>query len=163
MTNTELRGSKRLEGSRRAGVIILGLVMASLSVRVAPAQAQSAPDCAAATTTVDLVACAQRDFQTADTGLNAAYKRALDAVRGHDAPPPNDAKAYETALRAAQRAWVAYRDADCKGVVPFAWSGGQGAETEILGCLTAKTEARTRELLEAFGQDEGASATTARR
>ena len=125
----------------------LALAAAGL-VAVSPlALAQDKLDCKAAVTTVDLNACAEIELEAADADLNAAYKKALEKIKKHDHDKPFDAKAYETAFRAAQRAWVAYRDADCKGVVPFVAGGGTATTGEILGCLTDKTKARTAEIV----------------
>jgi uncharacterized protein YecT (DUF1311 family) len=109
-------------------------------------------ECDTATSTFEMQACADRDFQKADAALNAAYKRALDKIQQRgDQPAPYDSKAYDAALRAAQRAWIAYRDADCNGVVPFEWGGGTGTGAAVLGCLTDKTNARTKDLTDGFG------------
>jgi len=104
--------------------------------------------CDTALNTFELNACAERAFEADDAALNAAYRKALDAIAKHDAPAPYDRKAYEAAFRAAQRAWVAYRDGDCKGVVPFGWGGGTGTTAAVLGCLSAKTKVRTQEISE---------------
>ena len=116
-----------------------------------PVVAETA-DCGKAITTVEMNACADQELAAADAKLNEAYKKALDKAAGQNAPAPYDAKAYEAAIRAAQRAWVAFRDADCKGVVPFEWGGGTGATAAVLGCLSSKTTARTKELEESGPQ-----------
>jgi uncharacterized protein YecT (DUF1311 family) len=108
-------------------------------------------NCDAPSATHEQNACAEKELEKADGALNTAYKAALAKIQAQDAPAPYDAKAYEAAFRAAQRAWVAYRDADCKGVVPFEWTGGTGTTSAVLGCLAAKTNARTQELTDGFG------------
>ena len=54
-------------------------------------------------------------------------------------------------MRAAQRAWVAFRDAGCKGAMPMEWSGGSGTSAAVLICMREKTEARTKDLKERYG------------
>jgi uncharacterized protein YecT (DUF1311 family) len=108
-------------------------------------------DCGEARNTVEMIACADQELAAADAKLNEAYLKVLKRAADLNAPAPYDGKAYEAALRAAQRAWVAFRDADCKGVVPFEWGGGMGATAAVLGCLAAKTTARTKELNESYG------------
>lgn len=105
-------------------------------------------DCGNAQTTYEMQFCADKDFKAADAEMNQAYQAAIARAAGQEAPAPYDGKAYEAALRAAQRAWVAYRDADCKGVVPFSWQGGTGTGAAVIGCLTAKTQSRTKDLRE---------------
>lgn len=108
-------------------------------------------DCAIAMSTHDMAFCATIDLEAADKALNAAYAKALAQIKSHDGDAPHDAKSYEAAFRIAQRAWIAYRDADCQGVVPFHWGGGTATGMSVTGCLTAKTLARTKDLEEAFG------------
>ncbi len=107
-------------------------------------------DCTSPMATFEINACADREFQAADTALNAAYAKALKAVPGLASDPPYDAKSWEEALRRSQRAWVAFRDAECKDHVAMFWSGGSGASAEIIGCMTTKTKERTKELGESY-------------
>jgi uncharacterized protein YecT (DUF1311 family) len=108
-------------------------------------------DCANATSTHDLRTCGAAELEAADKALNAAYQKALASIKAReDQPPPYDNKAYEAALRTAQRAWVAFRDAECNVVVPFSWTNGTGGPLVTLGCLITKTQARTKDLEEIF-------------
>lgn len=116
------------------------------------AAAQERIDCANASTTADLNACADEELSKADAALNEAYKRALAAIPALASDKPYDAKSWEEALRASQRAWVAYRDAECKGHVAMFWSGGSGASADILGCMSELTRARTKSLVEQYQQ-----------
>jgi len=126
---------------------IAGVLMAVAGQALAgPAWAGESVSCDKAVNTFDLNACAERAFEADDAALNAAYRKALDAIAKHDAPAPYDRKAYEAAFRAAQRAWVAYRDGACKGVVPFGWGGGTGTTAAVLGCLSEKTKVQTQEI-----------------
>jgi uncharacterized protein YecT (DUF1311 family) len=103
-------------------------------------------DCANAMTTAEMNVCAERDLDKADAALNAAYQRALKAIPGKAVDEPYDTRSWEEALRKSQRAWLAYRDAECKDHTPMHWSGGTGTTVAVLGCLAALTEARTKEL-----------------
>lgn len=116
----------------------------------APAFAVDEPkvDCSNAMTTYEQNYCADKDLAEADKKLNEAYQKLLDGIAKTDGEKPFDAKSWEKALRESQRAWVAFRDADCDGLVPMSWGGGTGTTAVVLGCKTAKTEARTKELLE---------------
>jgi len=96
--------------------------------------------------------CARIDFQRADLELNAAYRTAIAAAQASDrelrAMEPNgDTRpGYEAVLRAAQRAWVTYREQHCT------WQGyndARGGTMESMvygGCMAAVTRARTGEL-----------------
>ena len=79
--------------------------------------------------------CAGMDFTAADAKLNALYKRMMsryDATNG-------------ALLRASERAWIAYRDAECD----FATNGTAGGTINPMMdtmCRTEKTNARIKEL-----------------
>jgi uncharacterized protein YecT (DUF1311 family) len=115
----------------------------------AGAQTPNPIDCDKASTTVELNYCADIAFMKADGDLNDVYQKLIagnaKADRGEG---QYSAAAWEKALRASQRAWVAFRDAECKDLVPIEWSGGTGTTMAVLGCMTAHTEARTKELRE---------------
>jgi len=127
-------------------IVILPFVIGSHA-----AQAQTI-DCAKASSTVEMNFCADKDFQAADKSLNEAYAAALASIKTRDLEKPYDAKSFEAAMRASQRAWLAYRDADCKDLVPQEWSGGSGTTSAVLGCMTEKTMQRTKDLKERYGQ-----------
>lgn len=135
-----------------AGLLVLALA------NVAPARSEDDPpiDCTNAMATHEMNACAEKDLEKADAELNAVYKKALAAIPEMATDEPYDAKSWETALRESQRAWVAFRDAECSKHVPMFWTGGSGATVEILGCIREKTEARTKELKERYEPDDSA-------
>lgn len=112
----------------------------------APALADDPIDCANAMSTAELNFCSDKDFQAADTELNVVYKKVLAQIAQSGPEKPYDSASWETALREAQRAWVAFRDADCKGLVPMEWSGGSGTSAAVLGCMTQKTKTRIEDL-----------------
>lgn len=81
--------------------------------------------------------CQQQDYEAADRQLNAAY-RALTAKI--------DAEA-KALLVDAQRAWIAFRDKECKyEAAPN--EGGSIYPLIYAGCLTQLTKTRTKELEE---------------
>lgn len=95
--------------------------------------------CADMTTTADIVECIGKLSAEWDARLNEAYKERMSLS--------DDGQA--TALRTAQRAWIAYRDANC------AWyraGGGTIAAIEANVCVFALTRDRAMEL-EASGEN----------
>ena len=122
-----------------------------LSLGFGTAHAQNI-DCAKASSTVEMNFCAEKDFNAADKTLNTAYEAALASTKGRDLEKPYDAKSFEAALRTSQRAWLTYRDADCKDLIAQEWSGGSGTTSASLGCMTEKTMQRTKELKERYGE-----------
>jgi uncharacterized protein YecT (DUF1311 family) len=79
--------------------------------------------------------CAGVDYQAADAKLNAAYK---------DLVARNDEKANKL-LQAAQRAWIAFRDAECAYATADS-VGGSIHPMEVSQCLTEVTNERTKQL-----------------
>lgn len=119
---------------------------------VAQTQSRSPPkiDCENAASTVEINHCALQSFEKADAALNAAYKSALGHIPEMAVDPPFDARSWTEALRKSQRAWLAYRDAECKEHVPMHWTGGTGTNADVLGCMETLTEARTKELRDRY-------------
>jgi uncharacterized protein YecT (DUF1311 family) len=104
-------------------------------------------NCQEALSTVEMNTCAGAEFETADTELNRVYKAAIAAIPAMaTGEPPFDTASWEEALRASQRAWVAFRDAECEEHLAKFWTGGTGATVDIISCKTEKTEQRTKEL-----------------
>ena len=88
--------------------------------------------------------CAGEDFQAADAKLNQAYK---DLVGRND---DNSRKL----LQVAQRAWIAFRDAECA----YTTAGSEGGSIhpmEVSQCLTNLTEQRTKQLTSSANCQEG--------
>jgi uncharacterized protein YecT (DUF1311 family) len=133
---------------RLVATLLVTLPVAGLA---SVAQAQNI-DCANASSTVEMNFCADKDFQAADKALNETYEAAVASTKTRDLEKPYDAKSFEAAMRAAQRAWIAYRDADCKDLTAQEWSGGTGTTSAVLGCMTEKTMQRTKDLKERYGE-----------
>jgi uncharacterized protein YecT (DUF1311 family) len=84
--------------------------------------------------TADLVRCLQEKTTPWDKRLNEAYQESLkDAVSNEQ----------REQLRRAQRAWVAYRDANC---LFYRLGEGSIAQVDAATCILSMTESRAREL-----------------
>lgn len=102
--------------------------------------------CVNATTQAELTECSAQAYQTADDALNEAYQVLVDQLS-------NNAASLEK-LRAAQRAWIGFRDAECA----FESSAVEGGSAQLMvrnGCLEGLTEARTEALREHASCEEG--------
>ncbi|MNJ69263.1 hypothetical protein D3C77_655930 [compost metagenome] len=80
--------------------------------------------------------CAFQDYQRADARLNAAYKKRVATLD----------KAQLDRLRTAQRAWITFRDAQCRYEAGV-YEGGSMAPLVHSSCLTKLTEQRTKDLV----------------
>jgi uncharacterized protein YecT (DUF1311 family) len=88
--------------------------------------------------TYQMVECLKARTARWDKRLNAAYQKALEAA----------GNAQRDQLRAAQRLWVQYRDANC---LYYGMGEGTIARLDAGECMRSMTEARAKEL-EGIGQ-----------
>ena len=101
--------------------------------------AKASFDCAKAATPVETLICSDGELASADQDLGEAYKAAL----ARDKADP----ARLTALRAAQKEWVAGRDRDClSGREPTALDPDRPESQPVIACLTAATNSRAEAL-----------------
>jgi uncharacterized protein YecT (DUF1311 family) len=131
---------------------IFGIAVFMSATVIAVTSAQAAPKprvvyskahdacMAKADTTLDMANCNTAELKIRDAALNAAYAAALTRVEGA-------ADAFKT----AERAWIAYRDADC-GVYENRDAFGTLGEVEAGACLIDRTIERTRDL-QAFASE----------
>ncbi|TCW84931.1 hypothetical protein C5O80_06715 [Burkholderia sp. SRS-46] len=122
--------------------VLTGLLLSLAMAANAHAQANcaNAPDQAA------MSACADRAYKKSDAELNRAYQAVTTRVR--DNRPLSDK------LVSAQRAWVAYRDAEC-GFSSTGAEGGSVYPMVVSMCLDDLTKARTESLQGYLSCDEG--------
>ena len=114
-------------------LIYLAALMAAL-VPAVPLAQNGPPNCAGSQQ--DMNQCAGSTAQAADQDLNIRYRRAMDNARDDIA---------RAKLRAAQRAWVSYRDAACEVEADSA-RGGSLAPLLALSCVEQMTGTRALEL-----------------
>ena len=105
-------------------------------VPVAAQAADQDPPCSDQVSTVDIVACVDKDTRLWDKRLNAAYKALGSFVDPAQREP----------LKLAQRSWVQYRDANAAF-----YAAHEGTIGRILAaqCLWTMTRDRTLELEQA--------------
>jgi uncharacterized protein YecT (DUF1311 family) len=101
------------------------------SIAAGPAAAMDCAD----QTQLGLHKCADADFQRADKALNDAYREVLRRL--------GDDKYKKNLIAASQRAWVAFRDAECKFAVSST-ENGSIYPMENLICLADETRKRTK-------------------
>jgi uncharacterized protein YecT (DUF1311 family) len=113
--------------------LIVAAAMAALLVPPAHAGDAGDPDESCDGSTAEMVDCLAVKTQRWDKRMTIAYQQAMK-----DAPAPQ-----RDQLRAAQRLWIQYRDANC-----LYYSMGEGtiARVDTGECLRRTTEARAREL-----------------
>jgi uncharacterized protein YecT (DUF1311 family) len=123
----------------------------TIAFAAAAMQPMTEAECAAAMSQMEMNACAQQAFERADAELNALYRRLIDGAREDDGSPDNgrsdgdDRPGAEATLREAQRAWVAFRDAHCRGE-GYAERGGSMEPMIFHQCLERLTRERIAQL-----------------
>ncbi len=102
--------------------------------------------CASANTQTELNQCAAQAYQAADDELNAVYQTVVSRLEDNSASLEK--------LRAAQRAWIGFRDAEC-AFESSAVEGGSAQPMVRNGCLETLTAERTEQLREHASCEEG--------
>jgi uncharacterized protein YecT (DUF1311 family) len=117
----------------RCTPLALALLLMPLTLTALQAQATDAPDCRAPTTQSALAACAYEDFLASNAAQAEAQRLYAQRLGTADAQR----------WRKAQRAWIAWRTAQCD----FA-SAHAGSARDMLRwqCTTRMTQARTRDI-----------------
>jgi uncharacterized protein YecT (DUF1311 family) len=126
--------------------LALAVPLALPAVGAATAQPRPATPCSEQASTYEMSACLERALQAADRDLNAAYREAQSAIDRDCGVDAGCRAAWRTGLQRAQRAWIAFRNADCRELAPLEWRGGTGSGPAVLACLLASTEQRARDL-----------------
>lgn len=100
-------------------------------------------------TTLDIAQCLHAEHAYWDEWLNREYAVAINLMREtdqfHRDTSPRHAVGEER-LRAAQRAWIAFRDADCLSRLSI-WAGGSFRNIVYPGCLSERTFERVQDLI----------------
>ena len=109
------------------------LAVALALVSAVAAGDQGEPEQACDGNTFQMVECLKGKTAQWDKRLNVAYQKALQDPRPAQRDP----------LRAAQRLWVQYRDANC---LYYGMGEGTIARLDAGECMRSMTEARAREL-----------------
>ena len=146
---TALRGHGRagmiLRISSDLGTIMRRMLLSACLVVLAGTSIARAQECDRSDDSQQMMnICAGEDYQAADARLNQAYQ---DLISSDDA----DGKRL---LQAAQRAWIAFRDAECAHSTA-ASAGGSIHAMEVSQCLTRLTNDRIKQLAASANCEEG--------
>lgn len=101
-------------------------------------------DCDNAMTTYEMNACAAQSHNDVDKELNQVYQQLIVGIR-KDNPEKSAANAHVALLRKAQRAWIAFRDAECE-LELLGEMGGREYSLNLSSCKESLTAKRVTEL-----------------
>jgi len=119
------------------------VIAAAILLAALPAAAQQdCPDDSQA----GLNQCAGDAYKKADAALNATYRQVMARLK--------DSEAAAKSLVAAQRAWIAYRDAECD-FISSGVEGGSARPMIVAQCLEQLTARRTDDLKALLNCEEG--------
>ncbi len=110
-----------------------------------PAASQENIDCGYPVTQMEMTYCAEKSWNEADEELNSVYKSAMARMKEMDSLLDPSLRGAADALRAAQRAWIPYRDKACEAY-GFMARGGSMEPMLIYGCRATLTRTRIEEL-----------------
>ena len=134
-------------------VALLSLCMpAALAQDAHKGKAVPKIDCANASATPELNHCAEIRLKKADSDLAAAVEKARGQVAKRAGSDAGERGKWTAGLDDAQKAWAAFREADCKGLVPYEWKGGTGTTLAVLEGMAQMTEALAFELTERYAE-----------
>lgn len=109
--------------------------------------------CDAAQTQMEITSCWDNLAQKADARLNALYQKLQKLIRAKMAEDDTTLKGYRSRalekLKAAELAWVHYRDAQCDAAEQQ-YEGGTIAPSIHAGCVTDLTDQRITELQKTY-------------
>ncbi|MBU9216275.1 lysozyme inhibitor LprI family protein [Burkholderia gladioli] len=84
--------------------------------------------------------CAEKMRQSSDAKLNQVYKKLLGAVKND----PDAGVDVKTELVSAQKAWIAFRDAECELSANISGAAQQWTIVNHSQCLAELTDERTK-------------------
>jgi len=106
-------------------------------------------NCAEPMTQSDMNACEEIGFQRADLELNAVWRDAIAGARASDREldrSTDTRPTYEAVLRAAQRAWLTFRDQHCTCQAYGEARGGTMEPMSYSACRATLTRQRILQL-----------------
>lgn len=131
---------------------ILAPALGLLALAALPADAQWAPATSCDDSAgYELENCLTKAITSADAALNAAYRKAEATIDADTDMAAADKKTWQDNLVAAQRAWIAFRDTNCKfELIGAEWNNGSGTTSAQQACVLAMTLQRTDELTKRY-------------
>jgi len=139
----------------RGGAVVLFMVAAAWPQQPADKKSAKQPDlCPNAQTTVEINACVGDLAQKADATLNALYQKIQKAIRAKIAEEKSGPlEGYQqralAKLKAAELAWIHYRDAQCDAEEQQ-FEGGTISTSVLLGCKKDLAEQRADDLQKTY-------------
>ena len=126
---------------RIVALLFFAVLASAQNTKQSPEGLPQKGPCDAAATQLDLNQCAGEEFSKADTHLNHIYANLLKQMEG-----PGLQK-----LKAAERAWIQYRDLHCDAA-RYEYEGGSMSPMVFAECMATTTEHRIEDLKAAYDE-----------
>jgi len=126
---------------------LIGPALAMLIAAPAAAANGAVQACFAKMTGGEQKSCMEALQRAARAELDGVYRAVLESARKRESATFSEAAAIE----ASQKAWEAYRDAECRGRIGGG-SWGSGTAAMVMGCYAEKNYERIQELKAPFDQ-----------
>lgn len=110
--------------------------------------AAAATDCGDKPSQTAMTMCQSEAAERADAEMNRTWERVYAQMQQTDRSTPaaeRPSPGFAPALLASQRAWLKYRDAECR-IESYEWAGGSMQPFTYNQCLGKLTADRTRQL-----------------
>jgi uncharacterized protein YecT (DUF1311 family) len=120
---------------------LIGAALAMMIAAPAAATQAAVQSCFDKPTGGEQKTCMAEVRRTAQGELEVVYRGILEAARAHETPTYSPASAIEK----SQKAWEAYRNAECGDVIGGG-SQGSGTSVMVMGCYAEKDYERIEEL-----------------
>jgi uncharacterized protein YecT (DUF1311 family) len=123
--------------------ILIGIIVITCSLSaVSHSQEKrgSSSPCGEYGTQAEANACARREYQKADSEMNAVYDRLMTALASYG-------DKHQQRLRRAQALWLQYRNANCESETSI-YEGGSIRPAVYYSCLASVTRERAKRLEE---------------
>ena len=125
------------------------MIAAAILILMAAQAEEPRIDCKSPNTQYDMNMCAGYRADRADAALNRQWSKTKAVMAKRDAQEAtmraDGDPSYADALVASQRAWLGFRDAECK-VESYSMRHGSAQSLEYSECMATLTADRTRQL-----------------
>lgn len=125
------------------------LLIALVCLLTLPILAHAEDPCVTQRNTVEMNDCGQQQLDKANRSLNQSYQTLIKKFSEKDTPDRRNS-AIKQYLITAQRAWITFRENDCKAIYTYN-EGGTIRDVAYLECMTQHTDQRAKELTKEFG------------
>lgn len=136
--------------------IAMCMILTAFAVN-AQASEESQDDCSGDTTAGQLE-CGYKKLELVDKDLNITYRETMSKARAYYAFDSRLQTEFLSRLKAAEKAWIVYRDAQCDLEAATQGLGGSIERVVNVSCLIGETEKRTdslKQILSSFDGDAG--------